>query len=212
MATAPTRRVTSRSSRRPAPRSGFAADCRWCKAPILWLRSLRTDTLAPLDAYPAPGGTALVHRDGIGRPVGTYEVLPIPRAPDHVQHEALLDLADLEPAGAYADLGGAVAAPEPDPTLHWNHWATCSNRTARNLAAARAADGGRPPGPLRTIDGDPVGARHVVEDALGPPPAHASAPRRCRVCFGPLDPVLSAAGERFHPTCLPDPGPEPDRA
>jgi hypothetical protein len=222
MATAPARRVIARTPRRPAagPRSaqgsGFAAECRWCRRSILWLRSTATDLLAPIDAAPAPGGNVIVARDELGRPTGAYDVAQPPRPrPAAPEQASLLEVEDSSP---YADLGGGLEevlsgvehVPEHEmPTRHWNHWATCSNVTARNMAKRRQATGAAP-GPLRTVDGDPVNPRHV-EDALAPPAAVAANLRRCRACWQPLDATLSAAGARFHPTCGPDPGPEPDR-
>lgn len=214
MATASTRRVISRTPRRPASRSGFAADCRWCKAPVLWLRSTATDKLAPIDAHPAPGGTVVVHRDGANLPTGTYDVVVPPRPREVVQAETL-DL--LTAADGYGGLGGGVDEPGDSddevlaPTRHVNHWVTCGSATARRLARERA-DRGVAAGPLRTVDGDPVGPRHMAEpvDVLGPP-ATVNNQRRCRACWQPMNAELSAAGERYHPTCGPDPGPEPDR-
>jgi len=221
MATAQTRRVIARTPRRAAaPRSGFAADCRWCRRPILWLRSTSTDQVAPIDATPTPGGNVVVHRGHDGLPTGTYDVVQPPRIPAQPQQDALLERED-----AYAGLGGGlddVLAGVPDddvPTRHVNHWATCGSATARRLARERA-DRGVPAGPLRTVDGDPVGPRHRTDpaalaeaapDAFEPPSAVATNLRRCRGCWQPLTAASSAAGDRYHPTCGPDPGPEPDR-
>jgi hypothetical protein len=203
----------------------FGGECEFCHAPVLWLRHPGTNRLAPVDVYPSPDGNVVVDRDERGFPTGTYAVIyrpPAPRtrggvpgrvpfAPDEL--EDLADAADVEES--------AVADPTLDPTMHLNHFATCTNRTHRRLAQERArvrARGGMP-GPPRTIDGELVGQRwDEVERSPAPPSAapgqrpdatgssEAAAPqRRCRRCFQPLSATESNSG-RYHPTCDPDGG------
>lgn len=50
--------------------------CRWCGAPILWLRHATTGKPAPIDADETPNGNVLV--DPL---VGTYRVAAHPPAP-----------------------------------------------------------------------------------------------------------------------------------
>lgn len=85
------------------------------------------------------------------------------------------------------------------PSLHLNHWVTCTNATARRLAKARQKGHD---GPL-VADGVPVhpADRNGSTDMLAPPLAVAARNARCDVCRGPLDPALFAAGIQVHPCC-----------
>lgn len=121
---------------------GVATICSWegCSAAILWLayageNKAKVGRLAPIDAEPAPGGNVEVDR-----PAGTYRVIGDPA------QRSLLD--------------PTLADPDARPTLHLNHWTTCSSPTARRLARERAGSGR---GKLVTVDGDPV---HPAPDEL----------------------------------------------
>lgn len=121
--------------------------CRWCGLEVLWLRYRTLDGRpAPIDMNPAPGGNILVDRK-----MGTYSII----------------------AAAERTLFDATEAVGPDatPSLHMNHWATCSNATAQRLARERSKGGTE----LRTIDGDIVHGsepEQVVMDGF-------AAPTRC---------------------------------
>lgn len=106
---------------RPAQPALTPADvqgtCRWCGARVLWLRNTTTGKVAPIDAAPVPGGNVSVDL-----------------ADCRYQVHGPLEQLQLDPT---AD------APDARPTLHLNHYATCSNLTRRRLAREGRR---RPPG------------------------------------------------------------------
>lgn len=152
------------------------AHCRWCPAEVMWLESSATGKLAPIDTDPVPGGNVLVHRDTAGRVLGTYSVIG-------AEERGLFDATEAVDADAR-------------PTLHLNHWATCTSPTARRLARERSRG---KTGPVVAVeDGAPVGE----VDKLAPPAAVRAA-RGCAVCGTAMDPQLLEAepATRTHPTC-----------
>lgn len=139
----------------------------------MWLAHQRTGTLAPIDLEPVPGGNVLVHRSAAGRLIGTYSI------------------AGKDEVGLF---DATAADPDARPTLHVNHWATCSSPTARRLARERSRSSRPAPSP---------------SDRSGPPPAVVAA-RGCAVCGGPMDRALLEAepDTTTHPACGTSPLPD----
>ena len=173
---------------RPRPRSDRrkvatpdSSRCRWCGNGVLWLRHEVKGKLAPIDPHPVPGGNILVNRKD-----ESYSVVA----------KAELGLFDAT----------VFNGPDATPTLHMNHWATCTSATARRLAKARQAGH---TGPLVTADGDLVHPHDRNADGVAQldplsAPADVQArlnPPRCSVCGERLDPRLAAAGILTHPSC-----------
>lgn len=170
---------TTRPVRHPVAPSSPVGKCRWCNADVLWLAYREPGgKLAPIDLLPAPGGNIIVDRA-----MRTYSIV----AKDE------LTLFD------------ATIAVDRDanPTLHFNHWATCRSVTARRLAKERQRSGGRT-GPLVTVDGDVVGPVDPDRDPLAPPPELRPGFAICIACGNRMDRGLWLGGERTHPNC-PDP-------
>lgn len=108
--------------------------CRWCHAKVWFLRHPNTGKVAPIDEYPAPRGNIAINVRA-----GTYSVVTETAA-----------LFELDPSRVDDDA---------NPTLHLNHWVTCTNATARRLADERLGRSA------------PIGGEDVHRIPTTPPPA-----------------------------------------
>lgn len=101
---------TKRRPRRAHGRSGPRSSCRYCGTAIYWLTCIKVDgsrgSVAPIDVERAFNGNIT-----IDLPAATYRVVP------HAEAVAHREASD---AGT-------------PPTLHLNHFVTCTNLTYRKL-------------------------------------------------------------------------------
>lgn len=151
--------------------------CRWCGVDVYWLKYPSTGKLAPIDLAPAPGGNIV-----IDLAEGTYAIVP---------------KDDLTLFDATKAAGDDAAA-----TLHWNHWATCTNATAQRLARERHGAASHAGTGLMTVDGEPVRPGDVPPPrGLEAPPEFRAQHQRCAGCGFELAAVLLAEGLDRHPGC-----------